>query len=178
MKARANINKTSLHPISRLRQRYVRITPLVIKKIRYCGHVLTGYINIKQSILVSEALWTLVTGLLRVAASLLMRSLTKGTHDRVVHRSAIGIMVLSVALATASIIQIFLICQPFAAQWDPQVLGTCGDQVTSFLVIETAGLLLDIGILTLPPVIIMRLMTPTTRKMKVQVVLVLNIGAV
>ncbi|KAI7778024.1 hypothetical protein LA080_002661 [Diaporthe eres] len=129
-----------------------------------------------KSILVSEALWTLVTGLLRIAASLLMRSLTKGTHDRVVHRSAIGIMVLSAALATASIIQIFLICQPFAAQWDPQVLGTCGDQVTSFLVIETAGLLLDIGIFTLPPVIIMRLMTPT--KMKVQLVLVFNIGAV
>ncbi|KAG6354447.1 hypothetical protein INS49_004464 [Diaporthe citri] len=129
-----------------------------------------------KSLLVSEALWTLVTGMLRIAASLLMRSLTKGTHDRVVHHSAIGIMVLSTALATASIIQIFLICQPFAAQWDPQVLGTCGDQVTSFLVIETAGLLLDIAIFTLPPVIVMRLMTPT--KMKVQLVLVFNIGAV
>lgn len=85
-------------------------------------------------------------------------------------------MVLSAALATASIIQIFLICQPFAAQWDPHILGTCGDQVTSFLVIETAGLLLDIGILSLPPIIITRLRTAT--KMKVQLVLVLNIGAV
>lgn len=105
-----------------------------------------------------------------------MYSLMKGTHDRTVRYTAVMIIFLSAALAIASIIQIFLICQPFAAQWDPHILGTCGDQVTSFLIIETIGLLLDVGIFTLPPVIMTRLKTPT--KMKVQIVVVLNMGAV
>lgn len=99
-----------------------------------------------------------------------------GYPKRVVRHTAIGIMILSTALATVSIIQIFLICQPFAAQWDPHILGTCGDQVTSFLVIETAGLLLDIGIFALPPVMLAGLRIPT--KTKVQLGVILNIGVV
>lgn len=39
MKARANTNKTSLRPISKLRQRYVHITLLMIKETPYSGHV-------------------------------------------------------------------------------------------------------------------------------------------
>lgn len=129
-----------------------------------------------QSLLVSEALWTLVTGLLRIAACLLMHNLMKGTCACAIRRTAVGIILLSAVLAIASIIQIFLICQPFAAQWNPHTLGSCGDQVTSFIIIEIAGLLLDIAIFTLPPIIVTGVITST--KKKVQIVLALNIGAV
>ena len=52
--------------------------------------------------------------------------------------------------AAASILQIFLLCRPFAAHWDPRVLGFCGDHVVAFVTLEVSGLLLDIAILSLP----------------------------
>lgn len=88
---------------------------------------------------------------------------------------AIGIMSLSAALGIASVIQIFLICKPFAAQWDPRVLGTCGDQVTSFIIIESVGLLLDIVTLAVPLKIIMWLNMPLKRKLGIA--LIANTGA-
>lgn len=85
-------------------------------------------------------------------------------------------MILSAGLAAASALQIFLICKPFAAQWDPRVLGTCGDQVASFMAFESAGLALDLGTLLVPIVIIIRLHLRTRKK--VVAILVFNIGAV
>lgn len=96
------------------------------------------------------------------------------THDCAVRYTAIAIMILSAALGMASIIQIFLICKPFASQWDPRVLGTCGDQVTSFIIIESAGLFLDIVILALPLKFIPRVQMRV--KEKFRVILLMNIG--
>ncbi|KAK2606577.1 hypothetical protein N8I77_005317 [Diaporthe amygdali] len=126
-----------------------------------------------KSILVAEAIWTLVTGLLRIAACLLIHSIFSFPTAR---RSAIVIMVLSAGLAVASIVQIFLICKPFAAQWDPHVLGSCGDQIASFMALETIGLVLDLGILLVPAKYIMGLQMSMRRK--IQLVLVFNVGAV
>lgn len=129
--------------------------------------------NNAQSVLVSEALWTLVTGLLRITAGLFICRIFR--PPRLARRITIGIMVLSAALSLASIIQIFLICQPFAAQWDPHVLGSCGDQVTSFVVIETMGLLLDIGIFAIPTITIVKLYLPIGRR--VATAGIANVGA-
>lgn len=107
----------------------------------------------QQSLLVAEALWTLVTGLLCIAASLL--ALRVFYNSKFAVRTSVTIMVLSAGLGAASAVQIFLICRPFAAQWDPRVLGSCGDQVASFMALESAGLILDLGILLVPAVVIM-----------------------
>lgn len=127
-----------------------------------------------QSLLVAEALWTLVTGLLRIAACLLAHHIFSPSNFT--HCTTIAIMTLSAGLAVASIIQIFLICRPFAAQWDPRVLGACGDQVASFMALESAGVVLDLGILLVPSVVIMRLQMSLERK--VQLIFIFNIGAV
>lgn len=84
-------------------------------------------------------------------------------------------MALSASLAAASAVQIFLICRPFAAQWDPRVLGSCGDQVLSFMVLESVGIILDVGILLVPAVTIMGLQMRV--EMKFRLILVFNIGA-
>lgn len=135
---------------------------------------LTETIFTPQSLLVAEALWSLVTGLLRIAACLL--AYKSFSLSKFARHTAITIMVLSAGLAAASTIQIFLICRPFAAQWDPSILGFCGDQVASFMALESTGMILDLGILLVPSVMIgglqMRLET------KVQLILVFNIGAV
>lgn len=127
-----------------------------------------------QSILVAEALWSLVTGLLRIAACFLAHRIFSVSN--VARYTTMMIMILSAGLAAASTIQIFLICRPFAAQWDPRVLGSCGDQIASFMAIESAGMLLDLGIMLVPTVNIIKLRV--RMETKVQFILMFNIGAV
>lgn len=124
-----------------------------------------------QSLLVSEALWSIVNGLLRVAAGLMIRRVFVSKTAVV---GAWTIMTMSVFLSLASIMQIFMICRPFAAQWDPKVLGMCGDQVLSFTVMESIGLCLDISIILLPLSFIMGLQM--TKWKRIKTILVLDLG--
>ncbi|KAG8164457.1 hypothetical protein KVR01_006375 [Diaporthe batatas] len=127
-----------------------------------------------KSLLVAEALWTMVTGLLRIAACLMAYRIF--SVSKFARRTTSTIIAMSAGLAAASSIQIFLICKPFAAQWDPRVLGACGDQVASFMALEAAGLVLDLGILMVPTVMISGLQMPLEKR--IQLAFVFNIGAV
>lgn len=143
------------------------------------GSLLRGHLDCADgsgsySLLVAEALWNLVTGLLRIAACLLLHELF--SIKKLAGLTTVTIILVSAGLAAASIIQIFLICKPFAAQWDPCILGSCGDQVVSFMALESVGLVLDLGILIIPTVSIMRLMVLWRRRM--QLIFIFNIGAV
>lgn len=142
----------------------------------FCGQLYADTVPASrfQSLLVAEALWTLVTGLLRIAACLLAHNIF--TPSKFARFTTVAIMTVSAGLAAASIIQMFLICRPFAAQWDPRVLGACGDQVASFMALESAGLVLDLGILLVPSVGIMRLQM--SLEVKVKLIFIFNIGAV
>jgi hypothetical protein len=126
-----------------------------------------------QSLLVAEALWTLVTGLLRIIASLLAYRIFR--VSKLARSTTVTIMALSAGRAAASTVQIFLICRPFSAHWDPRVLGFCGDQVASFMVLESAGVLLDLGILVVPTVMIIRLQMRLV--IKIEVIVLFNISA-
>lgn len=126
-----------------------------------------------KSLLVGEALWSLVTGLLRVAAGLLVYRIF-GLSPKL-RLAAVTIMASSAALALASIVQVFLICKPFAAQWDPRLLGTCGDQVLSFMILECTGLGLDIVIFALPVLPLARLNTSIS--FIVTTIVILDVGA-
>ncbi|KAG8163969.1 hypothetical protein KVR01_005887 [Diaporthe batatas] len=128
-----------------------------------------------KSVLVSEALWTLTTALLRIAAGLFTRRVFRPAAP-LARRLTVAVMVLSAALAAASVVQVFAICRPLAAQWDPRVRGACGDQAVSFLVLEALGLLLDIGVLAVPCVVIVKLRLPVGTR--VASALIANIGAV
>jgi hypothetical protein len=52
--------------------------------------------------------------------------------------------------STANILQVFLICRPFRRTYDPTVVGTCGDQVASFIAIGAFNAITDVMILSLP----------------------------
>lgn len=73
----------------------------------------------------------------------------------------------SIALAMASFTEIFHICKPFAAQWDPHVLGTCGNQILSFTVLETVGLVLDLVLFSLPCIFVRRLLLGKWKKVSI-----------
>ena len=66
-------------------------------------------------------------------------------------RSAIwGLIIISVLYGGAIVLEIFLICRPLAATWDPDISGDYGDQIISYVVLEIAGLFIDLAILILP----------------------------
>lgn len=89
---------------------------------------------------------------------------------------ASAMAVLSCLHAMASVLEIFLICRPFAAQWDPRILGLCGDQVVSFVTLEVIGLLLDLGILLLPVHTIFYLNARQSQKWKAIFILDISAG--
>ncbi|PHH76208.1 hypothetical protein CDD82_4076 [Ophiocordyceps australis] len=66
-------------------------------------------------------------------------------------RRAIKIVMVWVALwSLGNILQVFLICRPFAANYDPTVHGTCGNQRSSFIAIGCFNAITDVVILCLP----------------------------
>ncbi|ROV89875.1 hypothetical protein VPNG_10248 [Cytospora leucostoma] len=128
-----------------------------------------------KSLLVTEALWSIVNGLIRVAAGLSMRRMFSPTGC--CRLPGLITMIMSAVLVLASILQVYLICRPFAAQWDPRVMGTCGDQLLSFTVLESAGLILDIAILAWPVAVVVFRLKNTTA-VKITLILILDMGAV
>ncbi|OIW30687.1 hypothetical protein CONLIGDRAFT_713264 [Coniochaeta ligniaria NRRL 30616] len=52
--------------------------------------------------------------------------------------------------SVGNILQVFLICRPFAATYDPTIKGKCGSQVVSFIAIGAFNVITDAIILTLP----------------------------
>lgn len=66
--------------------------------------------------------------------------------------------------SVGNIMQVFLICQPFAASYDPTVKGTCGNQKASFIAIGAFNAITDVTILLLPVQTIWSLKTKTGTK--------------
>ena len=61
-----------------------------------------------------------------------------------------GLIVLSVLYCVVIVLEIFLICRSLAAAWDTDISGECGQEVVSYVVLETFGLFLDLAILIVP----------------------------
>lgn len=70
--------------------------------------------------------------------------------NRSMIRATKVVMVWVVLWSLGNILQIFLICRPFAASYDPSVSGTCGDQKASFIAIGSFNAVTDVVILCLP----------------------------
>lgn len=114
-----------------------------------------------------------MTGKLRVAASLLIMRIFR--VSRWLRYSAITTIAFSILLALASILEVFLICKPFAAQWDSRILGACGDQLTSFILLESVGLVLDVAIFAVTTFGLWRVQI--SRRKRIKFILLLNFGA-
>ena len=61
-----------------------------------------------------------------------------------------GWTILSILLQTALVLDVCLICHPIKAAWDTSVKGRCGNQVLSFVLLESIGLFIDLGIIYTP----------------------------
>ena len=54
------------------------------------------------------------------------------------------------AWALATILSGFLICRPFALNWDQTLDGTCGNQVLSYTITGSLNLVTDVVVFVLP----------------------------
>ena len=100
--------------------------------------------------------------MLRTSACVLLLRILSGTLRLICHIT----LYLSLLYAGASVLGVFIICHPFRAQWDPQLLGKCGDQIVSYTVLESSGLLLDLSIYIMPIAMLKPLNLPFRRKLE------------
>lgn len=76
----------------------------------------------------------------------------------------------------ANILLLFLICRPFAANYDLSVEGNCGDQPTAFISIGAYNIISDVVILCLPIPMVWRLQAK--REMKIGLTIIFLVGLV
>jgi hypothetical protein len=70
--------------------------------------------------------------------------------NRGLRRATMAAIIFVSVWSVGNILQVFLICRPFAKTYTPQLDGTCGDQVASFIAIGSFNIITDVIILTLP----------------------------
>ena len=73
-------------------------------------------------------------------------------------------MALPVAFGIGNTLMAFLICRPFAKNWNPFLPGVCGSSINSVLATSIINLSIDIIILILPMPMIWRLQMAARRK--------------
>lgn len=99
----------------------------------------------RQSLLVNQTLWGVVNTLIRTSAILLFKK-TFGSVSESARLIAHLLLFLSILYGLVVFLEVFLICRPMAVDWNTYVNGTCGNQTTSYLVLEVFGLLFDFTI--------------------------------
>ena len=77
--------------------------------------------------------------------------------------------------SVGNILQVFLICRPFAAAYDPSIKGECGNQVGAFIAIGAFNVVTDAMILTLPIPTIWRLNMSRSTKAGISGVLLIGL---
>ena len=73
-------------------------------------------------------------------------------------------MALPISFGVGNTLMAFLICRPFAKNWDPLLPGVCGSDIDSVLATSVINLSIDVIIVILPMPILWRLQMATSRK--------------
>lgn len=73
------------------------------------------------------------------------------------------------------ILEAFLLCQPFAKNWEPLLPGTCGSITASFLADGVINIIIDLAMIILPMPIVWRLQMAPQRKIALTIVFALGI---
>ena len=114
--------------------------------------------------LANETLWALVNALIRVSLLLLILRLFESRAR--VRYMANFMLLLSILQGLTVFLEAFLICRPLSAGWDQSIEGACGNQIASYLALESIGLVIDLVILILPLGMIWQSELKTETKMK------------
>lgn len=94
-----------------------------------------------------QILWAVSLSLIKVSI-LLMYTKIFTMRSMVIASYITGGFIIAWALAT--VLSGFLICRPFALNWDQTLDGTCGDQVLSYTITGALNLVTDVVVFLLP----------------------------
>ncbi|KAF2646367.1 hypothetical protein P280DRAFT_9495 [Massarina eburnea CBS 473.64] len=131
--------------------------------------------KLAKSIIIHEALWSMVNALVRISACLsLHRIFSPSKNIRVTIIITVGFSVLH---CFASVLELALICRPFSAQWKTDIEATCGNQLLSFIILEITAIAIDCAILFIPSYATYQLQSITIQR-RVYMFCVFDIGAV
>ena len=149
--------------------------PLILK-VRMSGTTLRcsrGCTDSIKLLLVMEFIYatSLTTIKLSVLCFYLRIFVSKGMR-----RTTKCALVLAFCWIITNFIQVFLICSPFAASYDPTVPGQCGDQFDSYVAIGTVNIIMEIFIVLLPVRTIMRLQMKRTQKAGLIILLTMGLS--
>ncbi|PVI03443.1 hypothetical protein DM02DRAFT_251259 [Periconia macrospinosa] len=104
--------------------------------------------TLAKSILLHEALWSLVNALIRISACLLILKIFGVV--RKLRYCMVPAICLSTLHALACVLDLLLICRPISAQWRAEVNAVCGNQKLSFIILESTAIALDFIIVVAP----------------------------
>ena len=120
---------------------------------------------VAKSLTANEVVWTFVTMLIRCIA---IRFLFRIVRTVAIYERMLSIMlVLTILHGTTLILVACLICRPIAVGWDSSVPGICGNQAIAFIIFESVGLVLDLGIVLVPLAVVHGLKIPMRNKVAI-----------
>lgn len=99
--------------------------------------------------------------------------------NRTFRHIALGVMALTCCYCATVFLETFLVCRPFAYNWDKTIVGgKCGNQPTIYFSAGLMNLLLDIVILVLPMPMLWGLKMPLFKKIALTAVFGMGAGYV
>lgn len=132
-----------------------------------------------ESLWANEALWALVNTLLRLSVILSTMRIFPypafGSAESWARFNS-ALIIISILYAISILLELFLICRPLAAVWDPNSNGSCGNELLAYVILESCGLVLDL-VLVVVPILQIRLLQMSSKR-KRQVGSVFSLGGV
>lgn len=94
-----------------------------------------------------ELIYALAIGFIKLSVLFFYLRVFVSTGFRLATKLSIAFVML---WSIGNILQVFLICYPFEATYNPAISGTCGDQIGSFVALGVSNVVTDALILALP----------------------------
>lgn len=130
-------------------------------------------LEIILKLMVSYAIiYTFCIGFIKLSVLFFYLRVFVGKTFRLVTYSIIGVVT---AWSVANVLLLFLICRPFAANYDLTITGSCGDRPTAFIAIGAFNIISDVVILVLPIPVIWGLRAQKKWKMGLTGILLLGL---
>jgi hypothetical protein len=76
--------------------------------------------------------------------------------------------------AIGEILVVFILCQPFAFNWDKTIAGKCGNLNAAYLTVHASNFVIDSSIALLPTPVLWGLKLPTAKKLGVMLMFALG----
>ena len=122
--------------------------------------------------MVSVLAWTLANTSIKI--SIVHLYITIFRSNKVFLKAAYGEMILVMAFGIAQILNFFLLCHPFAKNWDLLLPGDCGDKNRSSIAVSACNVAIDLTIIILPMPMIWGLQMATRRKIELTIAFALG----